>query len=76
MTVLRISAKTADGKVIVPHSQGKPFFFNFGKSQVGELFVNSYFVWAVSFIFFVSYNIALSWTYLMSSSFYAFKFNF
>ncbi|KAF3449037.1 hypothetical protein FNV43_RR09761 [Rhamnella rubrinervis] len=29
-----ISAKTGDGKMIVSHSQGEPFFFTFGKSEV------------------------------------------
>ncbi|XP_068317643.1 peptidyl-prolyl cis-trans isomerase PASTICCINO1-like [Pyrus communis] len=29
-----ISAKTGDGKVLVSHTQGEPFFFNFGKSEV------------------------------------------
>ena len=37
MTGPRISAKTADGKVLVPRTQGEPFFFNYGKSEVGEL---------------------------------------
>ncbi|CAL1356551.1 unnamed protein product [Linum trigynum] len=30
----RISAKTADGKVILSHEQGEPYFFTFGKSEV------------------------------------------
>ncbi|KAB2622038.1 peptidyl-prolyl cis-trans isomerase PASTICCINO1 [Pyrus ussuriensis x Pyrus communis] len=29
-----ISAKTGDGNVLVSHTQGEPFFFNFGKSEV------------------------------------------
>ncbi|XP_050382994.1 peptidyl-prolyl cis-trans isomerase PASTICCINO1 [Argentina anserina] len=29
-----ISAKTADGKVLVPRTRGEPFFFNFGKSEI------------------------------------------
>ncbi|CAN6724001.1 unnamed protein product [Malus baccata var. baccata] len=29
-----ISAKTGDGKVLVSRTQGEPFFFNFGKSEV------------------------------------------
>ncbi|XP_060674522.1 peptidyl-prolyl cis-trans isomerase PASTICCINO1 isoform X2 [Ziziphus jujuba] len=29
-----ISAKTCDGKVIISHTQGEPFFFTFGKSEV------------------------------------------
>ncbi|EXC04103.1 Peptidyl-prolyl cis-trans isomerase PASTICCINO1 [Morus notabilis] len=29
-----ISAKTANGKVIASHTQGEPFFFTFGKSEV------------------------------------------
>ncbi|OWM81771.1 hypothetical protein CDL15_Pgr007809 [Punica granatum] len=29
-----ISAKTADGKLIVSHTEGEPYFFTFGKSEV------------------------------------------
>ncbi|KAL6142200.1 hypothetical protein ACLB2K_060483 [Fragaria x ananassa] len=29
-----ISAKTADGKVLVPRTREEPFFFNFGKSEI------------------------------------------
>ena len=39
MVVFRISAKTGDGKVLVSRTQGEPFFFNFGKSEVGNRFL-------------------------------------
>ncbi|KAK6943040.1 Tetratricopeptide repeat 2 [Dillenia turbinata] len=29
-----ISAKTADGNLVVSHTQGEPFFFTFGKSEI------------------------------------------
>ncbi|GAB4837821.1 G1/S-specific cyclin pas1 [Ancistrocladus abbreviatus] len=31
-----ISAKTGDGKLILSHTEGEPFFFTFGKSEVPE----------------------------------------
>lgn len=49
MTVLRISAKTADGKVLVPRTREEPFFFNFGKSEVGELSAVTMFGFSRSF---------------------------
>ncbi|CAN1849949.1 Peptidyl-prolyl cis-trans isomerase PASTICCINO1 [Linum perenne] len=30
----RISAKTSDGKLILAHPQGEPYFFTFGKSEI------------------------------------------
>lgn len=34
----RISAKTSDGKEILSRTQGEPYFFTFGKSEVGDIF--------------------------------------
>ncbi|KAK1563594.1 hypothetical protein Q3G72_029727 [Acer saccharum] len=31
---VRISAKTGDGKLILSHTEGEPYFFTFGKSEV------------------------------------------
>lgn len=33
----RISARTGDGKVILSHTTGEPYFFTFGKSEVKDL---------------------------------------
>lgn len=35
----RILAKSGDGKLIVSHTQGEPFFFTFGKSEVSIEFM-------------------------------------
>lgn len=42
MAVFRICAKTGDGKVIVSRTRGEPFFFNFGKSEVGNPLLITY----------------------------------
>ena len=42
--VPRISAKTGDGKLILSHNKGEPFFFTFGKSEVSNLFLHIFFV--------------------------------
>ena len=48
----RISAKTSEGKEILSHTHGEPYFFTFGKSEVGELFSAIF----VSFLFDVCYS--------------------
>ncbi|KAF3974212.1 hypothetical protein CMV_002441 [Castanea mollissima] len=37
MIVSRISAKTGDGKSILSHMEGEPYFFTFGKSEVPKV---------------------------------------
>lgn len=32
----RVSGKSGDGKVIFSHTQGEPFLFTFGKSEVSS----------------------------------------
>lgn len=34
LVVTRISAKTVTGKLIMSHTEGEPYFFTFGKSEV------------------------------------------
>ena len=44
----RISAKTGEGKEILSHTKGEPYFFTFGKSEVGDLFSATFlssFIW-------------------------------
>ncbi|RXH81343.1 hypothetical protein DVH24_006168 [Malus domestica] len=61
-----------DGNVLVSHTQGEPFFFNFGKSEVGNRFLITCFVGVQLFICFISCDIALSCTYLTEHrSFYS-----
>ncbi|KAK9290976.1 hypothetical protein L1049_009158 [Liquidambar formosana] len=60
-----ISAKTGDGKLIVSHVQGEPYFFTFGKSEVSNAFLH---------VLFSSFISKLGLLYLMmhfSSSFFA-----
>jgi hypothetical protein len=34
LVIYRISAKTVTGKLIMSHTEGEPYFFTFGKSEV------------------------------------------
>ena len=43
MIVSRISAKTGDGKLILSHKEGEPYFFTFGKSKVSKTSLVIYF---------------------------------
>lgn len=45
----RVSAKTGEGKVILSHTTGEPFFFTFGKSEV-MILIHS---WIFSFLFLI-----------------------
>lgn len=48
LNLFRISAKSGDGKVILSHSQGEPYSFIFGKSEVSnivlDIFIFFYFL--------------------------------
>ncbi|KAK4396182.1 Peptidyl-prolyl cis-trans isomerase PASTICCINO1 [Sesamum angolense] len=51
-----ISGKSADGKIIFSHTQGEPFFFTFGKSEVRDVLGDGRLINAVSVMEEVSLN--------------------
>lgn len=44
VVISRISAKTVTGKLIMSHTEGEPYFFTFGKSEVVKPLHNFYFI--------------------------------
>jgi hypothetical protein len=44
MIISRISAKRGDGKLIMSHTEGEPYFFTLGKSEVSNTFPIIYFL--------------------------------
>ena len=56
MFVSRISAKAGDGKLILSRTQGEPAFFTFGKSEVGNSFLQLF----LSLLLFIVYSAILT----------------
>lgn len=49
----RILGKSGDGKVIFSHTQGEPFLFTFGKSEVSSTLL---YIWSCILVMFTQFS--------------------